>query len=144
MQKPHIYEGAHHKDLRGSIRFVNDFTFPRVKRFYEVEHKEIIPRAFHGHLKEEKYVFVISGSILFCLVELDNPTNPSKDNKVLKYYLDSDNPKILYVPAGYANGFKPLEKRSRVMFFSTFSVEQSKDDDYRIPHDYWGKEVWNE
>lgn len=144
MREPIVYEGKLHRDSRGSIRFVNNFTFSNIKRFYEVEHTETIPRAFHGHLKEEKYVFVTRGSVLFCIVKLDNPQNPSKKNIVHKYYLDSKHPKILYIPPGYANGFKVIDKLSRVMFFSTFSVEESMNDDYRISHDYWGMGVWDE
>jgi dTDP-4-dehydrorhamnose 3,5-epimerase-like enzyme len=143
MQKPQIIAGNTSKDARGAVKFFNDFTFKEVKRFYEVKHTGKIPRAFHGHIKEAKYVYVESGSILFCVVRLDDNVNPSKKNKVKKFILSADDPKILYVPPGYANGFKPLEKNTKVLFFSTATLEQSKNDDFRLPFDYWGKKIWN-
>lgn len=143
MQKPQIYQGSLFRDSRGAVSFVNDFTFNKVKRFYEVVHIESEPRAFHGHLKEEKYVYVTSGKILLCLVPLDNPQSPSKTNKIYNFTLDAKNPQVVHIPAGYANGFKVLKKNSKVIFFSTHSVEESKNDDYRFPYDYWGKEIWN-
>jgi dTDP-4-dehydrorhamnose 3,5-epimerase len=143
MQKPISYDGKLFIDPRGSVRFVNDFTFDDVKRFYEVEHTEDTPRAFHGHLKEAKYVYVTRGSVLLCAVVLDDAIAPSRDNQVYKYLLNADNPKVIYIPAGYANGFQVLEKNSKVIFFSTASVEESKNDDYRFPYDYWGREIWD-
>lgn len=143
MHKPISYEGKLFKDSRGSVRFINDFTFEGVKRFYEVEHTEDTPRAFHGHLKEAKYVYVAQGSILLCAVELDDTKAPSQDNHVYRFILNTDDPKVIYIPAGYANGFHVLEKHSKVIFFSTASVEESKSDDFRFPYDYWGKEIWN-
>ena len=143
MQEPQVFPGKSITDTRGTISFVNDFTFKNVKRFYEIIHTEATPRAFHGHMKEEKYVYVTSGEILLCLVHLDDPKNPSKKNKVYKYILNSENPTVVHIPAGYANGFKVLKKDSKVTFYSTHSVEESKNDDFRFSFDYWGAEIWN-
>jgi len=139
-----ILSGNTRTDNRGSISFVNDFKFKRVKRFYQIESKNIkIIRAFHGHMKESKYVYVITGKILLCAVYLDNAKNPSKRNKVERFILSSENPQIIFIPPRFANGFRFLEKNSKVIFFSTSSLNQSLRDDYRYPPDYWGKEIWN-
>ena len=62
MSEPEIIKGGVSIDERGKVGFVNDFNFQNIKRFYVVENSSInIVRAFHGHLKEAKYVFVVSG-----------------------------------------------------------------------------------
>lgn len=142
-KKPILIEGGLAIDDRGSLAFVNDFTFSAIKRFYVVENfsSEVI-RAFHGHLKEEKYVFVVSGSAIVAAVEIDDIQKPSKDKEVQRFVLSAKKPVILYIPAGYANGFKILEEGTKIIFFSTSSLEESKGDDYRFPYDYWGENIW--
>lgn len=141
--KPFIISGARAKDTRGSVSFVNAFTFPNVKRFYVVENSPKNPiRAFHGHFKETKYVFAVTGLALLVLVALDNANTPNKRCRVYRYVLRSQKPEIVYVPPGFANGFKALERQTKVIFFSTASVEESEADDHRYPYDYWGKGLW--
>lgn len=145
IKKPKLIAGEIWKDDRGQLKSINDFNFKNIKRFYEVgpNSKNKI-RAFHGHFIEEKYVYVVSGKILVSLIKLSDKINPSKNMKVEKFVLTEKNPSILYIPAGYANGFKIIEKNSRVIFYSTLSVAASKKDDYRFDKNYWGKEAWNE
>ena len=73
---------------------------------------------------------------------MDDTKNPSKDNEVFRYVLSPRKSSILHIPAGYANGFKALEPNTKVIFFSTSTLDESKGDDYRFPADYWGKNVW--
>lgn len=144
IKKENVYLGQMKTDTRGSVTFFNSFNLSRVKRFYEVKNSATEPiRAFHGHMVEEKFIYVVSGKILLCTVKLSNPIAPSKKNKVKRYILSSSNPQIVNLPASHANGFKSLEKNSRVIFFSTLTLSESLKDDYRYPFDYWGKEIWN-
>ena len=130
-------------DDRGALRFVNDFDFRDVKRFYQVENFDINTiRAFHGHMKEGKYVYVVSGSIILCAVYIDNFKKPSKKNEMERIILSARKPQIVFIPPHYANGFKALEPGTKVMFFSTSTLEESKNDDYRYFFDYWGKKIW--
>ena len=47
------YIGGIAVDDRGQLRFVNDFNFANVKRFYQVEnHRQGFIRAWHGHKKK--------------------------------------------------------------------------------------------
>ena len=141
--KPTVIEGGFAVDDRGTLSFANDFHFSGVKRFYVVENfsKDTV-RAFHGHMKEHKYVFVVSGSAIVATVALDDPKKPSKKNPVSRFVLSARKPTILSVPAGYANGFKALEEGTKIMFFSSASIEETRGDDYRFPSDYWGAGVW--
>ena len=142
-EKPKIIEGDVAIDDRGQLTFVNNFSFPEIKRFYIVENfSNKTVRAWHGHLKETKYAFVLSGSAMVAAVEMDNVKNPDKNNEVHRFILSQRKPSILHIPAGFANGFRSLEEKTKIMFFSTSTLENSKDDDYRFSVDYWGKEVW--
>lgn len=130
-------------DDRGILRFVNDFDLRNVKRFYQVENFDVNTiRAFHGHLKEGKYVYVPCGSIILCAVYLDNISSPARSNPVSRVILSAAKPQIAFIPPKHANGFKVLEENTKILFFSTATLDESKGDDYRYPHDYWGEDVW--
>jgi len=138
-----LIKGGIAVDDRGTLNFANDFNFYGVKRFYQVQNFNTSTiRAFHGHMNEAKYVYVSKGAAIVAAVELDDIKSPSKHQKVNRYILSDKNPQILFIPPRYANGFKPLEEDTRIVFFSTSSLEESKGDDYRFPIDYWGEEVW--
>jgi dTDP-4-dehydrorhamnose 3,5-epimerase len=123
-------------DDRGSVRFVNDFNFGDVKRFYQVEnHSKGFIRAWHGHKKEGKYVYVSSGTALIGVVNMDT-------EKVEKFVLSSKSPRVLYIPPNNFNGFKSLEENTVILFFSTSTLEESLGDDIRESHDKW--DIWNE
>ena len=143
MRDVRLIQGGVAVDDRGCLTFANDFNFYGVKRFYQVQNFSTSTiRAFHGHLKEAKYVYVAKGSAIVAAVELDDVKSPSKNKKVNRFILSDKKPQVLFIPPKYANGFRPLEEDTRILFFSTSSLEESKGDDYRFPVDYWGEEVW--
>lgn len=137
------YRGDLAVDDRGVVRFVNDFDFKKVKRFYQIENfsRDTI-RAFHGHKKEGKYVYVTEGSIILCAVKIDNFQKPLNSLKVERHILSAKKPQIIYIPPMYANGFKSLEEKTKVLFFSTRTLDESLGDDYRFPADYFGMKIW--
>lgn len=144
LPKPHLIEGGLAVDDRGQVTFVNDFDFKDIKRCYMVENFSTdVIRAWHGHQKEAKYAFVISGSAIIAAVEMDDIKVPNKENEVHRFVLSARQPSILHIPAGYANGFRLLEMGTKIIFFTTSSLEESKGDDYRFPADYWGNDVWS-
>jgi dTDP-4-dehydrorhamnose 3,5-epimerase len=131
-----ILNGGISVDDRGSVRFVNDFNFSDVKRFYQVEnHSRGFIRAWHGHKKEGKYVYVVSGSALIGVVNMET-------EKISKFVLSDKSPKILWIPPGNYNGFKSLEENTKILFFSTSTLEESLGDDIRECHDKWN--IWEE
>lgn len=143
IQEPKTLDGNLSIDDRGNVRFVNGFDFAGVKRFYQVEnHDTTVIRAFHGHMKEAKYAYVVSGAVLICVVPIDNKKHPSKNAKVERFILSSQKPSVLYIPLAHANGFKSLTDDTKIIFFSTSTVDESKGDDYRFPHNYWGENIW--
>ncbi len=125
-------------DDRGQIQFCNDFDLRTIRRFYTVSnHRAEFIRAWHGHKNEMKYVYVVSGAAIVAAVKIDNWDNPGKDLEVARFVLTEKKPGVLKIPAGYANGFKTLQSDTKIMFFSTSSLEESLDDDYRFDAYYW-------
>ena len=138
MSEPRLIKGGLAVDDRGQVSFVNDFDFDGVKRFYAVEnHARGFIRAWHAHRHEAKYVMVTSGSALVGAVRIDDWDNPSKDAPVLRHVLSARSPAVLYIPAGYANGFMSLAEETKILFFSTRTLEQSLGDDIRYDSRYW-------
>lgn len=142
--QPTIIEGGISVDDRGTVSFVNGFPFKNIKRFYRVENFSTdVVRAFHGHKKEGKFVFVAKGSALVCAVPFDDEKASRTDAAVQRFTLSERKPSILSIPPGFANGFRSLEPGTVLLFFSTDSLEESKGDDYRFPADHWGSHVWS-
>jgi dTDP-4-dehydrorhamnose 3,5-epimerase len=137
MDKPVLIEGGQFSDERGSLRFVNSLDFKDVKRFYIIEQPKNVVRAWQGHKIEIKYFYAISGSFLICGVKINDWENPSLDLKVHEYHVSEEKSQILMIPGGYANGFKALEDNSKLLGFSNFSLEESKQDDYRFDKNMW-------
>ncbi|HEY4324219.1 MAG TPA: dTDP-4-dehydrorhamnose 3,5-epimerase family protein [Mucilaginibacter sp.] len=136
--KPKVIEGAIHNDYRGSVFFVNDFNFNEVKRFYMIQPATINSiRAWQGHKKEQKWFYVVDGSFKVVVVKIDDWENPDANTDIYEFELDASKAQVLYIPAGYANGFKILQPDSKVIIFSDFTLEQSKEDDYRFDQNKW-------
>lgn len=139
--KVKLIEGNVFIDDRGEVSFVNDFGenhFTNIKRFYMVSnHKKDFIRAWHGHKEEAKYVLCLKGSAWIRYVKIDDWKNPSKDLKVEQIFLSDKKPSILYIPGGFVNGFMSLTDDMKLMFFSTSSLKESLNDDYRFSFDYW-------
>ena len=137
-----IIKGGLAIDDRGEVSFVNEFTFDKVKRFYCVEnHNSGFIRAWHAHKIEAKYVSVISGSALVGAVKITDWQNPNINVDVFRCVLSAKQPEILYIPSGYANGFKTLTSNTKLIFYSTATIEESKVDDYRYDSRMW--DIWN-
>lgn len=139
---PVVFQGNKVFDDRGSLGFINGFNVSEFKRFYLIENHSVnFIRAWHGHLKETKAIIMVEGEALVCAVELDNTTNPNKNNEVTRIVLSATSPSALYIPAGYANGFMTLSTDAKLLVFSSTTVEESQGDDYRFAYDYWNP--WN-
>jgi dTDP-4-dehydrorhamnose 3,5-epimerase-like enzyme len=127
---PRLIKGDISVDDRGKLGFVNDFTFPGVKRFYMVEnYAGTNIRGWHGHKKEAKYALVVRGWAIFVIKPLERT---GKELEITKFALSADKPEVLFIPPGYYHAFQTRTPDSQIMFFSTASLEESKDDDIRL------------
>jgi len=138
MPEPVLMTGGLAVDDRGEVGFVNDFDFEGVKRFYTVtNHRAGFVRAWHGHRREAKYVTVTAGAALICAVEVDDWDVPTCNVPVHRFVLSANKPAVLHIPAGFANGFMSLTEDTRLMFFSTATLQESAEDDVRFRARYW-------
>ncbi len=138
MSTAKLVQGDMHSDQRGKLRFFNDFDMQDVVRFYEITPTGTdIIRAWQGHKHEKKVFYCISGAFRIHLIAIDDFENPTDSLPSESYVLRSDNPQILFVSGGFATGIKSIEPDSRLQVFSNFTVEQSKEDDYRFPMGQW-------
>jgi len=137
---PKLIEGGLHVDERGSVAFVNNFDLQSTKRFYSITHPDTsVIRAWQGHKKESKWFFCSKGAFLVLLVKIDDWEKPSIDLKVMSFQLFQNKPQVLFVPPGYANGFRAVEPSSTLFVFSDKNLSASKDDDYRFDKNLWYK-----
>lgn len=137
-EQPKIIRGGTFSDERGFMRYVNDFNFEDVKRFYLIKHPATsVVRAWQGHQFEKKYFYPITGSFVVAWVKIDDFENPSKDLKPEYYNLSADHSEIVSVPKGYANGLKALEPGSEIMVLSDMDLEQSVNEKIRYPAAWW-------
>ena len=137
---PSIISGALSIDDRGTLTFFNGFNVEHepVKRMYLTEnHQPNFVRARHAHRREAKFVMAVSGSALVCAVKVVNWKRPRKDTPVHRFTLSSSSPSILCIPAGYANGWMRLTGDAKLLWFSSATLEESKNDDVRFPARYW-------
>ena len=138
MMEPRVIEGSFFNDERGSVAFVNDFKFDEIKRFYIISNSmEHSIRAWQGHKLDEKNFYCVQGSFKIHYVKIDDWISPSKDLPIGSIVLKASESKILHIPAGYANAIQTLEKNSRLISFSTLSLDFVKDDDVRYDKLTW-------
>jgi dTDP-4-dehydrorhamnose 3,5-epimerase len=104
-------------------------------------HSSGFVRAWHAHRREAKYVTAVSGAAIFGAVEVDDWQNPSRSLTPRRFVLSANRPQVIYVPAGYANGFMSLTPDLKLVFYSTSTLEESQGDDVRFDARHW--DIWN-
>ncbi|KAF2081162.1 cupin domain-containing protein [Flavobacterium sharifuzzamanii] len=135
---PNTIQGGNFSDHRGTISYVNDFTFKDIERFYIISNSDENPiRAWQGHKLDAKNFYCLSGSFNIHFVKVDNWENPSRDLKIETITVSETDSKIVHIPAGYANAIESLETNSKLISFSTLPLTKVSEDDVRYPSDYW-------
>lgn len=119
-------------DHRGGISFCNEFDFSPFKRFYKISSGKIGQvRAWQGHLYEEKVFLPLKGKIKIVGVPIFNLESENFGNPE-EYLLDAKSPELIHLPGGYVNGFQFLDDDAEILVFSNFSLEESRNDDFRF------------
>lgn len=138
IKQPTVITGGVSVDDRGTVSFHNAIDLQHWQRFYFVSNHEVgFIRAWHGHKKEQKLAVPVNGTFLLSCVQIDDWEEPSQELKTQQFVLSSTSPKALFIPHGFANGFKSLTKNSTIMFLSSSSLEDSQSDDFRYEWNYW-------
>lgn len=135
---PKIIKGGNFSDHRGTISYVNDFSFNGIERFYIISNSDQNPiRAWQGHKLDAKNFYCLSGSFNIHFVKVDNWEEPSENLIVETVLVSESDSKIVHIPAGYANAIESLESNSKLISFSTLPLSDVGNDDIRYPSDYW-------
>lgn len=133
-----LISGDLFNDHRGTLKFVNDFNFDKVKRFYQIIHPDIsVIRAWQGHQIEHKYFYVAKGRFAIAWVKIDNWDQPSADLHADYKVLDEAAPAVLSVPPGYANGIKALDAGSILVVYSDALLQDSALDRWSFDQSLW-------
>lgn len=136
-----LIEGVNFRDERGGLNFFNDFDMSEIVRMYEISPSDTLKiRGWQAHKNEKKWFYCNSGSFIVNLIEVDNFESPSEEFRVNRFVLEAIKPSVLQISGGYATGFKAIELNSKLMVFSDFSLEASKEDDFRYEVDTWSAE----
>ena len=136
--KATLYQGLTHSDERGVMRFVNEKSSSIYRRFYLIAPANTtVVRAWHGHLKEKKAFFAISGGFTIAVVNPASFEAPA-DGEIPDFFqLTSENNNLLQVPGGCYTGIKALTSNSTLLVLSDADLVDSKADDYRQPAHRW-------
>lgn len=135
---PKVISGGQHTDSRGTIFFVNDFDMSQVKRMYMISHPDTEnKRGWRGHQIEQRWFIVTEGAFEIRLAKIDNWVAPNPDLELEEVILSADEPRVLYVPAGYATCIKARTARSKVVVYGDTAIEEAIKDDHLYPADYF-------
>ncbi len=138
VEKPELIEGGSFTDERGTVAFVNDFDLKDVRRFYTITHPETeTVRAWQGHREESKWFYCLRGSFRVAVVKIDDWENPSDKLPASSFTLNESESQVLFVPPGFANGFRALKPGSELLVFSDKSLDESAGDDFRFDKNLW-------
>lgn len=134
----HLIQGANFSDERGGLNFFSDFDMSQIVRMYEISPNDTHTiRGWQAHREEKKWFYCNSGCFVMNLIKVDNFDSPSKTIIPERFILEACNPSVLEISGGYATGFKAQEDNSKLIVFSNFSLEESKNDDFRFPVEMW-------
>ena len=135
--------GGSHSDVRGTLRFCNDFDMSAVKRFYTIANSASEPvRGWIGHKKETKWFFPLRGATIIEVEAMDNgrveradrvdegANNSACPTRLKTYTLFADTPLVLKVPSGNWFCIKQ-DGNAEVMVFSDCKVGEFENDDFR-------------
>lgn len=137
---PSVTTGTRFVDDRGFIIAHNSFdpTKLGIRRFYSAgNHTPGFIRAWHAHKKESKWITCISGVAMVAVAQCEDPLNPDPCEPIARYILCAEQPEILHVPCGHANGWKSMTGDCVLLVMSDKTMAESMDDDYRIQWDFW-------
>lgn len=136
--QPKLITGGNYVDERGQLDFINDFDMSLIKRVYFTTHFDTDTiRAWQGHKIESRWFICVKGSFIVKLVGIDDWNTPSENLKVSQYTLSANESAVLFIPYGYANGFKALEENSKLMIMSDYGLNEIENDQVRFDQNKW-------
>jgi dTDP-4-dehydrorhamnose 3,5-epimerase-like enzyme len=134
---PEIIEGGSYTDSRGTLFYNNDFDASLVKRMYVIGNQRTdFARGWQGHKIEQRWFSAMIGSFKIQLIEIDNWEHPTKNLERLTYKINSEKLEVLHVPKGYVSSIQSLEKGSKLLVMSNYSLNEINDE-FRFSLDHF-------
>ncbi len=134
---PKLILGNHFSDKRGVLTFNNNFDIQNVKRVYFIENSDIdLIRGWQGHRIEQRWFSVVLGSFEITLIAVDNWEKPNSNLPKEKFIINALNFQVLHIPSGYITSIQALDKNSKLMAMSDYSIGEIQDE-YRYSSDYF-------
>lgn len=137
------------------VPFTDDIDDSLFKRCYLVEdYGKGVIRGLHYHKQEVKIFTLASGAAKFITFRLPEEMalrNNSDEisvytaknpDSVKSWVLSNRHHAVLFVPAGYANGWISLEDHTVLVSLGNLRFEDAKNDDIRINPYVIGEEFW--
>lgn len=141
MSEPLIRDNPRFIDDRGIIDQVYNKDLPfDIKRVYIIKHQGTVIRAYHGHKLESKALFCPKGSFKIIAFPMSDDCVRSEEKK--EFVISEAKNNVVIIPSNYYHGFINLEPNSTLFVFSNLILEDSKNDDYRLPWSIIGEDVW--
>ena len=126
---PKISIGNVHKDVRGSLKYNNNFDLSEIKRVYIIENNSVdLKRGWQGHKIEQRWFTAVSGKFQIMLLQIDNWNNPSEDLKPNIFELSSETLNVLHVPSGYISCIQSLELSGKLLVMADYNVGEINDE----------------
>lgn len=95
--------------------------------YYSISNKNVI-RGLHFQLppfEHAKIVHIITGSVIDVLLDLRKSSDTY--GKVYQFALSGEEPMALYIPVGFAHGFRTMEDNT-LMLYQVSSIYEKKSD----------------
>ena len=131
---PKLIKVDRHNDSRGQLIPV-ELEEPAMRFYTSTNWMCGMVRAWHGHPKEWRVVRCIRGAAKICALDM------SDMKTVHEFVLSSDKSEVLYIPKGFANGWKSLRFDAEMLYLSP--THYADRDDVRIDSDI-RKDVWGQ
>jgi len=114
-----IVQQINNKDVRGNLRETHDKRVIGHDKFifeYCTTSKKNVLRGFHFQtkFKQAKYVSVVKGKILDCVIDLRKKSKTF--GKTFKIILSDKNAKSLYIPEGFGHAYYSYEKLNIIYY----------------------------
>ena len=114
-----IVQQINNKDVRGNLRETHDKRVIGHNKFifeYCTTSKKNVLRGFHFQtkFKQAKYVSVVKGKILDCVIDLRKKSKTF--GKTFKIILSDKNAKSLYIPEGFGHAYYSYEKLNIIYY----------------------------
>jgi hypothetical protein len=136
---PRIHKGNSHKDVRGFLKFNNDFDLSAIKRVYSIQNNENYRwRGWQGHLIEQRWFQSVGGDFNIKVIKMDGWPNLDKTQVPLIFNLQSNKLDILHIPAGYMTCIEQLDMTATLVVYANFSLGEVKDE-YRLDLNHFNK-----